>query len=203
MVGPNGQVQASGTTTWKIENGRLQVIGPNGQVEDFGQVGGDAAKKALESFRRDPRSGRAGGSPDPRRPMIGPVDPETRALEEKEQKIADDVQKIVDQYKSATDKAERAKLKKQLEELSGQQFDVRQQRRELEVKRLETELARIHESIQKRNENREKIIDRRILQLLEEDDDWGVPASKERDDRGGVFQFESGGGGGSSGSGVF
>ena len=103
--------------------------------------------------------------------MPGPVDPETRALEEKEQKIAEEVQKIADQYKSATDKEERAKLKKQLEELSGQQFDIRQQYRGLEVKHLETELARIRDSIQKRTENREQIIKRRVAQLVHEEDD--------------------------------
>jgi hypothetical protein len=106
-----------------------------------------------------------------RRSLSGPVDPETRALEEKEQKLDEDVQKTADQYKSATDKEERAKLKKQLEELAGQQFDIRQQFRGLEVKHLENELARIRDSIQKRTENREQIIKRRVAQLVHEEED--------------------------------
>jgi hypothetical protein len=98
-------------------------------------------------------------------------DPETQALREKEGKLEGDVQKIVNDYNSTKDKDERAKLKKKLEDVSGEQFEIRQQYRELEVKRLEKELARIRDSIQKRNENRQQIIQRRISQLIHEEDD--------------------------------
>jgi len=169
------------------------MVGSNGQVLEFGEGGGaglfgipptpyntDEINKArAELMKAQAELRRLGGSisivgPDPfliGQPMPGPFDPETRALNEKEHKIAEDVQKITDQYKSSKDKEERAKLKKQIEELAGQQFDIRQQYRGLEVKRLENELARIRDSIQKRTENRDQIIKRHIAQLLHEEED--------------------------------
>jgi hypothetical protein len=184
------------TTRWKIENGRMKVFGPDGQPQDFGPVpagvsggsgggagvigggfGGGGGGFGGSSGGYGSGMGRSFGFAGPGGQiflgpaMQGPFDPETRALNEKEQKTAEDIQKIADQYKSAADKEERAKLKKQIEELSGQQFDIRQQFRELEVNRLENELARIRESIQKRTENREQIIKRHIAQLLHEEED--------------------------------
>lgn len=186
VLGPNGQFQVYSDKQWKSENGRLQVLGPDGQFQDYGpfppgvnvgrnvdvMIKAQAQAQGQEGFRRVERSfGRADGLIMGRRSLSGPVDPETRALEEKEQKLDEDVQKTADQYKSATDKEERAKLKKQLEELAGQQFDIRQQFRGLEVKHLENELARIRDSIQKRTENREQIIKRRVAQLVHEEED--------------------------------
>jgi hypothetical protein len=174
MVGPNGQVQTFG------EGGGGGIGGWGGGFGGPGPVNLDEFNKArAELMKAQAELRRLGGSfniagPDPfflGQGMPGPIDPETRALNEKEQKIADDVKKTADQYKSATDKEERAKLKKQIEELSGQQFDIRQKYRELEVKHLENELARIRDSIKNRTDNREQIIKRHVAQLLHEEDD--------------------------------
>jgi hypothetical protein len=162
------------------------MVGPNGQVIQFGEGGGGSGDwggaigsparadmiRAQEELRRLQTRPAYGGDPffTGRFPRP-PIDPETRALNEQEQKIDQDVQRIVVQYKPAADKETRAKLKKQLEDLTSQQFDVRQQSRELEIKRLETELTRIRESIQKRTENRDQIIKRRVAQLVHEEDD--------------------------------
>ncbi|HQU44286.1 MAG TPA: hypothetical protein PK867_15815 [Pirellulales bacterium] len=45
-------------------------------------------------------------------------------------------------------------------------FAVRQQRRELEVKRLEAQLQRLREGLKKRTEERQKLIDEHLSQLL-------------------------------------
>ena len=102
--------------------------------------------------------------------MAAPIDPETRALHEKEQKVEEEVRKIVEQYNASSDKEEKAKLKSRLTEVTGDQFAIRQQLREQQVKRMEKELANIRETIQKRTENREQIIKRHVGQLLNESD---------------------------------
>ena len=167
MVGPNGQVQTFGEG---------DVFGGGGGATGGFQGPGPGSKeyaRAMEQIQRAQEQLRnLQGSFNVRgRPFFGPPDPETQALEEKEDKIDQEVHKDVNQYKSATDQAAKASLKKQVSDLAGQQFDIRQQARELEVKRLEAELARIRESIKKRNDNREQIIKHHVAQLLHEEDD--------------------------------
>lgn len=65
---------------------------------------------------------------------------------------------------------ERAKIKQQLIEVAGKQFEVRQQRRLLELKRLEEEIKRLRGNIELRNEARDKLIDKRILEVIGDDD---------------------------------
>lgn len=65
---------------------------------------------------------------------------------------------------------ERAKIKQQLTELAGKQFEVRQQRRLLELKRLEEEIKRLREAIDRRKEARDSLVNKRIQQLIGDED---------------------------------
>ena len=73
------------------------------------------------------------------------------------------------QYRRAPT-AEKEEIKKLLAEVVTKQFRVRQERRMLELKRIEEEVKRLRESIERRNEAREKIIERRVVELLGLDD---------------------------------
>ena len=63
-------------------------------------------------------------------------------------------------------KAEREELKRIL----GKLFDLREADRELELKRLEEELSRLKDTMQKRRDAKDKIIDKRMAELLGEED---------------------------------
>lgn len=65
----------------------------------------------------------------------------------------------------------REALKADLGKLVQAHFDVRQQRRKLQLKRLEEELQRLRESIEGREQESDQIIDRRIGELIGEEDD--------------------------------
>lgn len=65
---------------------------------------------------------------------------------------------------------ERAKIKQQLTELAGKQFEVRQQRRLLELKRLEEEIKRLREAIDRRKEARDSLVNKRIQQVIGDED---------------------------------
>ncbi|KAF0241823.1 MAG: hypothetical protein FD180_4254 [Planctomycetota bacterium] len=75
-------------------------------------------------------------------------------------------------------KAEREELRGIL----GKLFDLREDDRELELKRLEEELARLKDTMKKRKDAKDKIIEKRMSELLGEEDDlqWepGGPGSK-------------------------
>jgi hypothetical protein len=64
-------------------------------------------------------------------------------------------------------------VKKQVEKLVDQQFEVRQQRRELELKRMEEELKRLRDAIERRNQARKQIVEKRVTELLGQEEDVG------------------------------
>jgi len=65
----------------------------------------------------------------------------------------------------------RGEIQKQIEKLVSEQFDLRQERRQKEVKRLEEQIKKLHDSIEKRQKAKADIIDRRVKDLLGQDDD--------------------------------
>jgi hypothetical protein len=74
-------------------------------------------------------------------------------------------------FREAEDQQQRAKARADLEVLAKEHFDLRQKRRELELSRLEEQLERVRASIKKRSEVKDLIIQRRLAQLLGEEDD--------------------------------
>jgi hypothetical protein len=58
-----------------------------------------------------------------------------------------------------------------LQDLTKKHFEVRQKRRELEISRLEAQLERVRAAVTKRNANQDMIINRRLSQLLGEEDE--------------------------------
>ena len=96
-------------------------------------------------------------------------DPEMYKLLARDRELERESISLSEQYRRAPEEA-RAELKKQIGEVIGQHFEVRQQRRQLELKRLEADLDRLQAAIKRRQESREDIIKRRVMQLTWEKD---------------------------------
>jgi hypothetical protein len=109
-----------------------------------------------------------GGVRGGRGPM-GPSDPEMEKLMQTDFNLDRQSHELAEQYNQAS-KDKRDEIKKQLAELVTKQFEARQERRTLELKRLEDEINRIRESIDKRNKGKQLIVDRRVSELLGQDD---------------------------------
>jgi hypothetical protein len=111
------------------------------------------------------------GSPMPFRsfPGMSPNDPETEKLMRTDMELDRQSRDLAEHFRGAA-KDEQAEIKKKLAEVVTKQFEARQERRTLELKRLEDEIKRIRESIDKRNQGKEQIVDRRVSELLGQDD---------------------------------
>ncbi len=97
-------------------------------------------------------------------------DPEMEKLMQADFKLDRESHELASQYQQAS-KADRDGIKKKLDEVVAKQFEARQQRRELELKRLEDEIKKIRDRIDKGNSDKKQIVDRRVNQLLGQDDD--------------------------------
>jgi len=97
--------------------------------------------------------------------------------DELERKVMD----LSKRREQAESPGDRAKLRAQIEDLTGQQFDLRVQARESEIARLERRLADVEATVQQQKALREKIIEKRVQDLLVENNDlrW-EPLSRSR-----------------------
>jgi hypothetical protein len=69
--------------------------------------------------------------------------------------------------------AERDAVRKELVQAVTEHFDVRQKRRQLEIKRLEEELQRLRDAIDRRNKVRQELVNKRVTELLGQEDEGG------------------------------
>ena len=97
-------------------------------------------------------------------------DPEMYKLLKDDYDLESQERELVIQYRRAP-AAQRTTVKQQLSELVNKHFEVRQDRRLLELKRLEEELKRLREAIDRRNEAREGLVGKRIVELLGEENE--------------------------------
>jgi hypothetical protein len=97
------------------------------------------------------------------------VDPEMQKLLEADFNLDRESHKLAEEFRHAS-KDKQDDIKKNLQEIVTKQFVGRQERRTLELKRLEDEIKRIRESIDKRNDGKQQIVDRRVSELLGQDD---------------------------------
>jgi hypothetical protein len=107
------------------------------------------------------------GMPGPREhlAMLEKSDPEMYKLVKADMDLERQSRELAMQYRRASSD-ERAKLKDKIKEVVAKHFDVRQERRALELKRLETQLQRLRESIERRKNDRDKLVDQRVSELV-------------------------------------
>ena len=94
-----------------------------------------------------------------------PGDPEMHELMQRNMQLDRESRHLAAQYRDASEE-DRYEIKQEVQKIVGEQFDVRQERRTLELKRLEKDLQKLRKAVEQRKEVREKLIDRRISDLL-------------------------------------
>jgi len=117
-----------------------------------------------------PGMGRHGGPP-PGHPRfrddwstLEQRDPEMYALITQDQELERGSLELAQLYRVAAEDAKEA-IQRELHEVVSEHFKVRQQRRELELERLEEQLTRLKKQINVRNENADRIVQKRIGEL--------------------------------------
>lgn len=79
---------------------------------------------------------------------------------------------LAEKIRGAGPDQEMAAERKELKDVLGKLFDLREEDREQELKRLEEELSRLRETMAKRKESKDKIVERRMDELLGEGLEW-------------------------------
>lgn len=77
---------------------------------------------------------------------------------------------LVEKYKDAETDKEKEKIKTELSRVVSEQFDLREEVRGARIKRLEEKITRLKEELAERKKNRDEIIERRIDELIDEND---------------------------------
>jgi hypothetical protein len=122
------------------------------------------------------RDGRFPGGP--LIPGLGGPGMDLRRMQEEDPEMYDLLMADEDLDRQALEKAEqvrratsetREKLKTELVDIVGKHFEARQKRRELQLKRMENEIQRLRDAIKARNEAREEVVNRRIVELTGND----------------------------------
>jgi len=79
---------------------------------------------------------------------------------------------LADRYRASRVGEERKNLKKEIRKLLENAFKISQEIREMEAKQIEEELKEISSMLHKRWENRDFIIDRRLHELIDDEDPY-------------------------------
>lgn len=80
---------------------------------------------------------------------------------------------LVDRYNRATSAEDKERIKSQIKALLSDQFDVRQWIRQRRLDGLEKQIRELEEELKRRNESREKLIQKRLNELLSESEEVG------------------------------
>jgi hypothetical protein len=102
--------------------------------------------------------------------LVSEVDPKTEELTRTYNERRNEVNELVKKYKTNEDASKNEALRKQIAETTAIQFDLRQQMRELEVEKLRKRLTAVEASVAKRNELKDKIVEKRVADILREPD---------------------------------
>jgi hypothetical protein len=100
-------------------------------------------------------------------------DPKLAELQNQEVESDREVNNLLADYGRTDKEGDRAAIKKKLTASLEKLFDAQQKRREIEVARIEEQLKNLRLLIKKRTESKEKIIDRRLDQLLQDAEGLG------------------------------
>ncbi|MBN2028858.1 hypothetical protein JW824_01305 [bacterium] len=96
------------------------------------------------------------------------TDPEQYERVSEERRLELESNQLATQYKNTTDEDEKRGIKAELEDLLFELFDYRQMNRIVEIERLEERLESLKEENQNRLDNKDQIVNNRLLELLGE-----------------------------------
>jgi hypothetical protein len=150
-----------------------------------GGPGGPGRKGPPDPAARPGRGGGLGRQGPPMGRPLGPPrwphqdwttleknDPEMYKLLQQEFELERRTQELAMQFRRAP-QTQREAVKKEIEKAVNDLFEVRQQRRQLEIKRLDEELQRLRDEIERRRKAREKLVEKRVQELLGQQEDVG------------------------------
>jgi hypothetical protein len=97
-------------------------------------------------------------------------DPEMLEFMRKEADLDNQSASLAEKFRRASE-GDRGDIQKKLEKVVSEQFDLRQERRQKELKKFEEQIKKLRETIEKRQKAKTEIIDRRVKELLGQDED--------------------------------
>jgi len=103
--------------------------------------------------------------------MLKDVDPKRYERRLEQRKLEYRSSDLAERIHGMQQGAEQEEMKKELRGVLSRLFDVRESEKESEVDRLEEEMARLRETLKKRKEAKDSIVDRRMNDMLGEEDD--------------------------------
>lgn len=98
------------------------------------------------------------------------TDPEMFELEQLDRRLDRESHELAEHYRRTPQGPAREEIRGKLREVVTRHFKARQERRELEVKRIEAQLDRLRGALERRSKEADAIIDRRMSQMLGEED---------------------------------
>ncbi len=103
---------------------------------------------------------------------IRPRDPRIAELTERYNQLEQQVMQMAREFRQMRPEGqEREPLRQKIAEVTQEQFQIRHQVRQLDIERLQNQLKELQEKLQRREEMKDYIINRRVAQLTEEDDE--------------------------------
>jgi hypothetical protein len=156
-----GEAMMPGGTGAMMPGGTGAMM-PNGMRGMMGRARGMMWPEGMEAAERmDGRSSLE---------RLRETDPEMFELEQNDQRLERESHELAEQYHRAPEGPARDAFRAKLQETVTRHFKARQERRELEVKRLQAQLERLRGAVKRRAKDADAIIDRRMSQLLGEED---------------------------------
>lgn len=144
------------------------------ELADAGDAKDDGIAEAANDEANDEGAKEGEGQPqgdDEQMQGQSEEDAEMARLDEADERLERRTNELVDAYRQTQDQNEKNQLRESLTTYVNEHFEVRQKRREREIQRLEEELKRLREVVERRTAAREKIVGRRIDELVGEDGD--------------------------------
>ena len=142
----------------KVDDGIAEAANDDGKQDD---ARGEDAKEGDGQIAAD----------DEQMPGQSEEEAEMARLDEADEQLERRTEQLVETYRQTQDENEKAQLRESLTAVVNEHLDVRQKRREREIQRLEEELKRLRQVVERRTAAREKIVSRRIDELVGEDGD--------------------------------
>jgi multidrug resistance efflux pump len=106
-------------------------------------------------------------APVPPLPPV-PANPRLAELTIKYGDLDREILGLLEKARKTQDTQEKSSVRKRIQELVSRQFDLRQEARELEVGRLRKQLAEVEQTIGRHKDLKEKVVERRVTDLLDE-----------------------------------
>jgi hypothetical protein len=78
---------------------------------------------------------------------------------------------LAKKYREAESEREKGAIKKQMKSTMSELFEIREEEKTKRIEELEKELAKLKKTIKKRKQNKNKIIEKRMKQLIEKEED--------------------------------